>query len=1022
MARTLFAALVSLLAAVPMFADHNGVPHVKLTFGTIAFNEEKPQPGDAPNGRTRADGLPQLKTADPLLYAYLQHIAEKARPKYDLQFDIVRGNYYQILRWMRNGMIDGALVSPFIYQILLADSAHPDRQPLGVVDLHTIGLGPQIPELGDGNAPAFRALRGETPLDDPERVLAACLTALIERGSPQCTFQFVSHLSTTGFIYPLARIDEILHQNHRLHLDSPIPGTTETVRTRLLERTRFTLWHKELGGAGTRLEFSYANELYNRQRKSKSPTFVSDGKWAPLMPRQRAFADDVIAIGAITSNASVLRSILDGPAALPTQRAFTSPATLERYRDVTPVDSRTHDALRSAIDVAWPGGSGNAMWNEWYVDENFDFTVDELIGLLRNDQIVAGRTDAAAIVLPGGGVRSAYQAGMLDELYARFVVNHGAVAEWSGQPREPLVVRSIVGTSGGALMGYFAARRTPNDGRDLTTRWLDGEKVEIDPSEVFPRAGAVRCLSILVAVTIFALCTTLLWGKATTGVSPGVPAWLNATLTLLCVAAPLSVYELSQEERVVVPWGAGAVYAVLILLTHAYHSVIQPTAATAGRGTLALAIGSLLAGLAGVGHVAFNPSGGDKLGRELFLVVTGSTLVLAGVFLIGFYQGIRPVRDRVIRYVKAIGTLLLFLGSVVAIFSVAVALEYATTLELTADYWLVLAPASIVVATVIASLTAFRTKIGAFLDEGLDFWFRTSRASRVYYTPMLTLLGGGFAGVLSWVAFVAPALYDGKYGAATFLREAATAPAATAQFVAALTNLGTPPMSGEGVPLPTGDYYAVERDPKADPAFESPRLLDWNRRAFLDAVTASGSPFPIYPGKKLEHARGTAIFVDGGYTHLVPIEGAVTLMKAKQVLVVSNVKSPLENEIRKARTGIWSLLVSDAGRTFNFLFNRAQEIDEAAAADVIVATIAPVWPMTDPFLMDFRPRTIRTLVRESWLDARRRRPGRMTSWGKPTGFVGPPPHDEHHPHPQTAPAAPARKHTIRLASIGGASR
>src|SRR5215212_9065565 len=305
--RTVVAALALCLFAGPLFANHNGVPHVRLTFGTIAFNEEKPLPPGRKGGKS--GGTPQLKTADPLLYAYLEHIAASTRHEYDVQIDLVRGNYYQILRWMRDGTIDGALVSPFLYQILLADSADPERQPLRLGELTTTG---------------------NQPLDDPDAVLTECVEALVARRSAQCTFQFVSHLSTTGFIYPLARIEGILENKYGLHLDSQIPHTRETVRSRLLERTHFTLWHKQLGGVGTRLEFSYSNELYNRQVKSKSPTYVRDEKWAPLMPAQRAFAKDLIAISAISSNASVIRSILDANG---THHAFKPPRKLDRYRE-----------------------------------------------------------------------------------------------------------------------------------------------------------------------------------------------------------------------------------------------------------------------------------------------------------------------------------------------------------------------------------------------------------------------------------------------------------------------------------------------------------------------------------------------------------------------------------------------------------------------------------------------------------------------------------------------------------------
>ncbi|HEX8172794.1 MAG TPA: patatin-like phospholipase family protein [Thermoanaerobaculia bacterium] len=968
MSRAAVAAVVLFALSLPLLAADAVRQHSSLTIGSVAFNPD--QPGSA-------------ATIDPVVAAYLGRISKRAVvKKADLHFDVVRGNYYQVLRWMRDGTLDGAIVSPFLYRILLDDSSDADKQPFGAIELVTDGLPEVHPALADGNAPAFRVLHGETPLPDANAAFDACVLALVESSRPQCTFDFVSHLSTTGFLYPLVRINDVLKRTHGLSVESVLDEESgATVMDRLLERTRFTLWHDRVGGAGTRVVFSYASKL----RKLGAET-VRRERWMPLFPERRRFAHDVIAISGVSTRAEVLRDLIRENNSIWTKE-FELPEERSHYVDVRPVDAQLQQELHDDINRAFPDHDrSNGWWTRWYVDEEFEFTVPELVGLLRNDQKLQARDDDAAIVLPGGGVRGAYQAQILDELYARYVANGDTRDDWC-EAHAPLVVQSVVGTSGGALMGYFAARRYPGDHAPLTARWLaPNGAAAVRVEDVFPMTGALRWLSILISIAILALCAAAMWARNSVGVADGVPLWLNALLVLLFALAPAAVFNLAAIDRNSVPRGTGLVYVLMLVLTHMLHSVIAPGEQRGGRRSLLAAIATLLCGGVALGHTALNPSRhAEHFTRELLLAASGLLLIDASLFLFAWHRGIRPSLANVRRLAKGAVAIGIFWSGVLLIFGAAWLGDRVTTLELTGDYWLVLLGASLFTALLVISLTATQTRFGHLLDDGLDFWFCVSRTSRFFYNPMLTLLGAGFAALISWVVFVAPALYDGDTGARTFRAQAKNAGVQRATFIAALTNLGTP--ANDPRALPTGDYYAVERGARSE---QSPRLLDWDREHFLEAVSASGSPFPIYPGRKIPHERGTAIFVDGGFTHLVPIEGAVKLMRAKQVLVVSNAKrsSPA------AQRSIFSLLVSDSGRTFNLLFDRAQQSD-AAQNDVIVATIAPAWKMDDPFLMDFRPQTIQTLVDEAWRDLRERRPGRVTRWGQPTAFLAPP---ERHPH------------------------
>jgi predicted acylesterase/phospholipase RssA len=967
--------------SAPLLASEGKI-QTTLLIGFVAFNP------DSEAQATPATTLPAgpapttvtTGTIDPMLHAYLQHLTKQAVPAGDVRFVVVRGNYYQVLRWMRDGTIDGAVLSPFMYRVLMSDP--PSKRPLGVIEFGTAGID-TIPAFADGNAPAFRAVRGANALDDPDAVLERCVAALIQPGKPQCTFQFVSHLSTTGFFYPLARIAEILERKHQRALDSYLDGDSGlTVMDNLLGRTRFALWHgdqKAPSGAGTRIEFSYASKLRGRmQGKPPKPDLLEKEKWVPLLPEQTAFADDVLAISGASSRGDAIRKRFadDDPVWKPA--GFSNPARSPHYTGVREVDEKNQQALQDAMDATFHSQlAPSVWWNRWYDEEEFEFRVDELIGLLRNDQILNGK-DNAAIVLPGGGVRGAYQAQILDELYARHVVNDGAADAWTDS-RKPLVLKSIIGTSGGALMGYFAARRRPRDQALLTNRWIENDNVAVKLTDVFPRAGTLRWLSILLSLTVFTAVMATLWHKTAAAGIPGeTPLWLNAGLFVIFAAAPLAIFQLAQVERTRVPRVAGLAYVSALMMVHVYHCVISKGAAKGGKVSFWSAIIAFVAG-----GILVSRSG------ELLPIAIGAALLIVSLFVFAWYAGYRPQATRLRGIADALGTVAVFWIGVTGVFAVVGYFEKVTTLELTGDYWVWVLGASLLMAFVLLFVAARQNAFGRWIDRGLHFCFSPSQTHRVLYNPLLALLTIGFAGLVSWTVFVAPALYDGDIGATTFRAQAnATKMAQQTRFVAAITNLGTPVTERqEASALPPGDYYAVERDERDGKEPESARILAWDKDSFIDAVSASGSPFPIYPGRKLEHSRGDAVFVDGGFTHLVPIEGAV-LLDAKQVLVISSAKRPLKDAPR--RLGVASLLLSDAARTFNFLFDRAQQADAAAQGDVIVATIAPAWPMENPFLMDFRPRTIRTLVHEAWMDMRSRRPGRITSWGQPTAFLAPP--------------------------------
>jgi hypothetical protein len=959
-------AVALLVCALPVA----GAPprgRIPVTIGLVIFNKnpesKKPDPSN--------------KTNEEIVTEYLDRASDRSKkePGRHVRFEVVRGNYYQVLHWMRTGAIDGAVVSPFLYELLQEDAERlrtpPDKRSQGVVTFPIPGQ-----HSGeDGNAPAFSAYTNGKVDTDAEAVLERCLNP-----KTNCTFQFISHLSTTGFFYPAFRLT--------------FAGTRTLTVDQMMKHAQFVLWHgtDDPLPSGTVLRFSYASS------KANDPT------WHPLLPKQTTFASDVLALNCATAHlhrrCKEVVSLLQRDAA----GEVTPPDAAHkpgRYSGAVIFKQEPFDRFAAQARQLRDGAfRQNDTWDEWYVREHYDFSTGEIVDLLRNDQFVDHRHQAS-LVLPGGGVRGAYQAAMLDHLYAGNLVNviPGA-KEPATSSANGFQISSIIGTSGGALVGYLAAHRGTGKGLSLTDHWIHNGEVRITPSQIFPWLSPLRFLSLLIALTIFgtfaAMTTPANAKRCETcgahrsahscegcGASQGAPTELTVAFGLILLAAPALIWRLSLLNEHFQPFDAGYMYAALIVALHAIHSTIEEgTSRPPKRRIMMLgaAIGMTVSIVLAAGAMNLFADENDGTGvgspyAALFSIVLATAMSL----LVAVAGGAVFHRRRAIGYLKAWSAVSAFF--VIAATAVAVVFYFgmATSLELTAQYWECIGAAAIIGT---AAMLLLRLVVPWF-REGIYFWVEPLGARPFPYTRLLTLVLGGFIGITGWIVFVAPALYSGDSGANTFRSEANNAGPATTQFVAAMTAPGTPLRRG-WKDIAAGDYYALETG--SPMSMNAPdRFLDYEKNEFLRAVSASGSPFPIYPGRVLEHnTRGKAEFIDGGFAHLVPVEGAV-LLGAKQVLIVANAAlrdtAPAASDDR-----IVSLLLSDALRTFNLLFERSQMVDVRLERDVLVATIAPTWKGPDPFLMDFRPKQISHLVEAANNDALHGRPGRVLSWGEPEPY------------------------------------
>lgn len=1000
--------------------SHQTIP---LRIGIIPFDDPT-----LPSGG--ADPSNPQRSKDQYLQDYftrLQSLTEKRGSPFELEIVLVRGNYYQILQWMRDGLLDGAVVSPLSAYLLTHDQT---LATFPVVEFRR----DDPPQIDRDHSPAFvLAEINGTSQPEPNTLLKKCFDSMLESIGDQsrrqdCELRLVNHVSTTGFLYPMLRAVEYTRSEGL---------TFEEQRLfwkRLLAWSRFSLWHgtNERKPAGiTRLSFSYHRRepLDEPLLLANSPSVLND---VLLLSVKRAAPAAALAtnndrLAAIESERSGRRlaRIISGPATLWVDSAANVlPVNDSGYIGVGQWDESKRKQFADRIEGAFrPGQQSTAaaltpiqqLFSDWYDRGAYTFTVDELVELLVNDQVLR-RNRCAAIVLPGGGVRATYQAVILDYLYGRKLENRPSpIAKCAEAPAfdhagRRLQVAAVAGTSGGALLGALVTHRTTDKGWPLRNVWVEEGKIKTSPSKVFPLFGVFRWLSILVALIVFAV-TAAAHLPANSKPPAELPVWYTVLFTLVIVVAPFVIWRNSLSNQAYFPSWAGLGFLVVVVIAHFFHSVSLPGDGKSKRyffDGLVIIIVGLLEGAAFVALVTRSASVNGDLSllsktlrasaeTELWILTPLPILaVTLGIVITAMSQGIRPDPVRVRQYGWSLIAVMPLLALAFLFFLCGLLAGVVTELEMTTEYWIWVFCSALFAskfAIQIAQMNPARGK--PRLLDGLRFLVTPSGSVPFPYTPTVTLIAWGALSIGTYLVFIAPALYSGAHGRQTFERTMfeTTRGSTTgmskdelAPLIVSITALGSDVRGDRTEP---GDYYAyLERwKDHIDPDAGS-RVLSMTGRQFPDAVFASGSPFPIYPAAIVPIRSRDGLFVDGGYAHRVPIDAALAT-GASQILVVENVAyhdgAPPDSGSRVGP------LTQNVPKAFNYLFDRSQTIDVQRSKSALVGAIYPDWSGEDPFLMDFREQIVNRLQAEALHDLDRDRVGRILSWGLPDvtgGSVG----------------------------------
>ena len=326
------------------------------------------------------------------------------------------GNYYQIVQWMRDGRLDGAVVSPFSAFLLMRDrnlAMFPAVELVRHSVLKPLGATPPV---------IIRATLGSIPLAKPKDVLGQCLEdvlASLNDVSPvqRCELRLINHLSTTGFILPLLYIDDHFVTRPRWHLT---PEQETKFWNRLLEWSRFEMWHDaEIPPRPGMKTLHFSDDAPGRLGESLPPVnglpSLND---VLLLGRRRSVPADP-AVGdrarrdAIVAGKNSLDSPIVQEMLLP-DMADGTPDKLNMWVGAGAALSRwASEQSKSQKESLWNGYSSTAPWSEgcrvefadrvrdlfdrfdphtplgalfksWYQEQQYAFTVDELIDLLRH--------------------------------------------------------------------------------------------------------------------------------------------------------------------------------------------------------------------------------------------------------------------------------------------------------------------------------------------------------------------------------------------------------------------------------------------------------------------------------------------------------------------------------------------------------------------------------------------------------------------------------------------------------------
>jgi predicted acylesterase/phospholipase RssA len=945
------------------------------------LNVGLPQPRDS-----RTSGFEKLRQTAAGLFSSMYRDQGRCHGGRRLQVNIAIGNDYQILDWLAQGLIDVAVVPDLSVYLLHRDGVE-------LLELNPV-------ERGFENVltPAFsRRLRSRSfagaawterphPEEDFESFRWQLWCGLFQGAggagpvpaaarqscgklAPGSTYRIAlaSHLDTGGFLWPVSETVRWLGDRLR---ESKLKADAERRQAdafwaAFFDHARFTLdgtledgWEQATGWVEIAAEEAPAGA-------APGPTYedhlvITARAAAPIFEPGELHAPDVVL-------PKELKAVLE--------------------RDPAPAPFRP---------LLTP--------DPYFGVRTFGFTVDESIGLLRQHQKSSGKAQLA-LVLPGGGVKAVYQTRLVDALYQGGYLKN-ALTKMAPRPEaKPVDVDFVIGTSGGALLGYFVARLAERGPWNLSqVLWENRERKLLDSTDIFGWTDLPRYLSVVAILFVFALLLSAVSMAARSPISTDPPPrqgvwrtrlWLSVW-PLLLLAPVLVRWVNGKSSQEHVPEIEGFFYFLCASLAIFADQclVLKPEARPAGRLRGYHSLGPLLLGASLVMLPLLPVWGAEEGGRWIDQRVAwinlsrGSLLVCLGVLclLVGailwIYASRRYHLDRVRDFRAGFLLSLLFVLGVFGVLGAVIYLQpdLLSPLELTLGFWAWLLATSVVLGLLIlvAGCTWRHGRWSPF--RGLTYLCSHHPNSFLVSRRFFRIAGVTLACFVWWNFVLAPGLY-GNAHARDFLSTAVQrfqseydgeSPGGDPHRLTAhllvpanvLERDGTryflvmpgglercPPIAskpGSGALWYTYRIRPESESGAATPPLDCPNFSEASADGVEQVIFASGSPFPIFPAHLVElkdrsgKPRREAL-VDGGYSNNEPVDAALSVA-AEQVLIVesTNPLGPSGTADGPSQwPGLTGPLVADLFRLPGFLFERSQQVDRLSRRGLFVVSLSP---------------------------------------------------------------------------------
>ena len=945
----------------------------------------------------------------------------------------VFGNDFQLLDWLENGRIDGAVVAPLALKILHTSDRQPFTQHF-VIARHDAFTDHNLASYHLG----LSAYENGALQSEPRERYHAYLEALLTDTSALADKIILdSHLSPALGLFLSATHDWLQGQ-------SATDEQQEQFWKRLFKRMVFAL---------------------SRPTTSDATTFAvraTENCDAPTTHCLSASAvHDYLLLRRQVAQETLPPEFDALPHDKPTLISDTYQHIVPDYLPMPPKGASLQAPLKAFIEHNYTPHQVGSQ-----VRRYFRFTISELMHLLRPAADDGDKGDIA-LVLTGGGVKAAYQTRLVDYLYAKpYLTNiRGEQLASDTAAAAPLQVKYVIGTSGGALLGLFVAAINKTDNPHFSDLlWIsDKTGKRITFTDVFPPIDMLRWLSFLFSLFIFTVIAMIILYRSQrvrehlgldvsgTAAKPASDTggrffrFSIVWIAFLALTPFLILYVNGEQLEEHIPEMQGFFYFIFTLIAiYTDNHILRAKRLLLDENNVnkpgpaflwSLLAGGVLLTVLPLAHRRWGifdglSEGIDatwewldyllswKMTTNVFMFCFGLLLLIWFIQRWYFYRsrGFRPLQASEGDVKGSYWVLILVPILSAAGIYILYKLDQVSAFELTVSFWVGLFFVAVVTSLLIFAYTLVEHKLGwkrnlvvprlrFLMSRHPTTWdLQMSRLTRILMMFGLAwgwwniVIGPGMYGNDNSQEYI-DCLYDkvaGKQCGAASAPDTTPMQGFTLQtyFVAPATSLDTkseryflfephngPANGDEGNMIDYRNQLAISSDPR----WTQFSAEEQDKNTLTQIAFASGSPFPVFPAHKITIGNKKEKLIDGGYAHNTPIEAAKTLGADRLLVIYSSPLNIGSRDEPSLLRNAFGTMAENLPRLVPYLYERSQIEDILSAEKLLVAALSPTGgedPGKWPLLTDFRQSVVDRMLTEAEQDLYKRI-GTIQNWGLP---------------------------------------